>query len=206
MCVQAIYGLGGLLLSTKSDDCAAENGVNHDFKDLEKGVKTPFSMRVKDLTMCMQAAKLLLEKGESIEVDKNDRSTTREQSKTSSQDTLIALNDHPQRVDFDFKEHANSLVQTSSKFLAAIGVVAALTLSVGIPWILTALKQSANHCGKPSFVSTTDANSDAQHQGHCIAVAVLIVASVTSATSSLFALITAFGMYVLLNVSITDPE
>ncbi len=62
---------------------------------------------------------------------------------------------------------------------------------------------SANHCGKPSFVNTTDANSDAQHQGHCIAVAVLIVVSVTS---SFLALVTAFGMYVLLNVSITDPE
>ncbi len=29
---------------------------------------------------------------------------------------------------------------------------------------------------------------------------------IVSVTSSLFALITAFGMYVLLNVSITDPE
>jgi hypothetical protein len=187
--MQAIYRLGGLLLPTRHDKDDTENKSDVDLKDLEKGAKSPFPMRAKDLTMCMQAAKLLLERMES-----EKQNTQQEQS------------------NHDFQEHASSLVQTTNKFLATIGVASVLILSIGITLVLSALRQSAIHNGKHSFgitfANTTNAIFDTYDRGYPLAVAnmIMVVLIVVAVTASLLALITVFGMYGTLNVAIKDLE
>jgi hypothetical protein len=177
-----MYRLGGLLFSAQTDTWTLEKEFEQVLEDLEQHHDT---MRVKDLTMCARTAILLLE---NMEFEKK------------------ILNDRQEQISSGFKEHIDSLVQTTNEFLTTIGVVAALILSIGIPWILTPLEQSTVLYGMPSSANTSDTTPDG-NQGYSLAVAnlIMVILMVVSVTASMLALVCSFGMYGTLNVSISEP-
>jgi hypothetical protein len=189
MFAQAMYRLGDLLFSTQTDTWTLEKEFEHILGDLEQRMDV---MRVKDLTLCVQTANLLLERMKFEKKMSSDR-------------------DKPEHepIQSDFEQHVNGLVQTTNEFLTTVGVVAALILSIGIPWILTPLEPSAILHNMPQSLNKTDEifyDGDS-NQGYSLAVANLfmVILMVVSVTSSMLALVASFGMYGSLNVSISEP-
>ena len=179
-----LYRMGDLLFSNQNDTWTLEKEFEKDLEDLEQRLDT---MRVKDMTMCAQTASILLD---TMEFEKN------------------TLNDRQEQISSGLKEHVDTLVQTANEFLTTIGVVAALILSIGIPWVLTPLEQSTVLFGMPSSANTSDTDTSPDgNQGYSLAVAnlIMVILMVVSVTASMLALVCSFGMYGSLNVSISEP-
>jgi hypothetical protein len=98
--------LGSFLFSAETDTWTLEKEFEHVLGDLETRINT---MRVKDLTMCVRTANLLLEK---MEVE----------NKT--------MHDGQDQTSLNFKEHIDSLVQTANEYLTTVGVVVVLILTL----------------------------------------------------------------------------
>jgi hypothetical protein len=200
MLAVATYRLGDLLFSTENDHSTGNDHslqpkeyslllLKKQFEQVMAELERMDTMRVKDLTMSIRTANLLLERIKEENAEKH------------------ASKDRHEPFQSEFVEHVNHLVQTTNEFLTTIGVVAALLLSIGIPWILTPLQPSTIVNDIPSSLNRTDASSEESNQVYFLAVANLcmVIFMVVSVTLSMLALVTSFGIYGSLNVSISEP-
>ena len=188
---KSLYRLGNFLYSSPDTFSTNEKEFEIVLQVLEEDHE---AMRLKDLTMGIRIANVLMEKmSTERSVDTNDNEI--------------------------FKDDFNSLMQSTNEFLTTIGVVSALILSITIPWVLNPLQQSSIVSGIPSlnnivpcsYVSCTANSSSAisgdNREKYNLAVVnlVVLVFMVVSATASMLAIIVAFGLYWTLNVSMFEP-
>lgn len=191
-----IYGLNDQVNDTQNEGQAAVEALESELHSLITGLELNVDrLRVKECAFQLQAGHLLLE---AIKVQKQELQHSSQ--RTGSQQNEMGSNGKSgSNGNQLFESHIDAVVKSLNDFLTTVGVVAALLLSISIPWILTPLDQS-------SILLATNTSDIRSPDEYVVQVNLaMLLLMVVSSSFSMLAIIVSFGLYGSLNMAVSDP-